>query len=54
MPIMRCQLKGKPGFKYGVTGKCYTYKKNDKRSMAAARARARSQGQAIEKSKGNW
>jgi hypothetical protein len=52
MPIYRCRRNGKSGFKYGVEGKCYTY--TDPASKKRAHSRAVKQGQAIEKSKGNW
>ena len=51
MPVKRCQSGGKPGFKYGDTGKCYVYTKGDATSRARARASAERQGRAIESSK---
>jgi hypothetical protein len=50
MPVQRCQKDGKPGFKWGQDGTCYTYSNNAERDKAAAKA-AR-QGRAIEASKG--
>ena len=47
MPLMRCTVKGKPGFKWGRNGKCYTYKAGDKKSMARARQKAVAQAYAI-------
>ena len=40
MPVKSCQSGGKPGFKYGDAGKCYTGKD--------AKAKATKQGRAIE------
>jgi hypothetical protein len=54
MPEMPCQKDGKPGVKYGPEGTCYTYDPKDPKSKAIAQALCRKQGQAIEKSKGNW
>lgn len=48
MPVMKCQKDGKPGFKYGDSGHCYTYDKNDEASKNAALESAKKQGQAIE------
>jgi len=38
MPVMRCQINGKKGWKYGASGKCYTGP--DSKSKAAAQGRA--------------
>lgn len=43
MPVMRCQKNRIPGFKFGVTGTCYTGR--------GARNKAARQGRAIERSK---
>lgn len=51
MPIMPCKKGGKPGFKYGESGACYTYQPNNNKSRDAARAKAGKQGRAIEASK---
>lgn len=48
MPVQRCQRDGKPGYRWGEEGKCYTYDPGDAESRAAAKRRARRQGQAIE------
>jgi len=50
MPIITCTSDGKPGFKYGETGFCYTYEDNEP-SKEAARQAAIKQGQAIEANK---
>ena len=47
MPIERCQAGGRPGFKFGPQGKCFTYLPGDKSGMAVARNRAEAQGRAI-------
>lgn len=51
MPIMECRLEGKPGFKWGESGKCYTYEPGDEVQMADARRSAVGQGRAIEANK---
>lgn len=43
MPIMKCMSEGKPGYKYGDSGHCYTGE--DAKEMAMK------QGKAIEMSK---
>ena len=47
MPIKSCQLNGKPGYKYGDSGKCYTYSPGDEGSKARARSKAEKQAAAI-------
>jgi hypothetical protein len=51
MPVQRCQVNGRPGFKYGANGTCYVYTKGNTQSRVAARERAARQGRAIEASK---
>lgn len=51
MPVQECQKDGKPGFKWGSEGKCYTYTEGNDRSRERARSKARKQGIAIEASK---
>jgi len=51
MPVMSCRSKGKPGYKYGESGKCYTYTAGNTQSRVAARNRAEKQGRAISISK---
>jgi len=46
MPIRRCTADGKPGYKWGEGGKCYT--------GPGARAKARRQGVAVEISRGRF
>lgn len=47
MPVQRCQKDGRPGFRWGKSGKCYTYTPGDARSKTAARLKAELQGKAI-------
>lgn len=47
MPIKSCKMGGKPGFKYGDSGKCYSYSPGNKESMMAAKKKAIKQGLAI-------
>ena len=47
MPVRPCRSKGKPGYKYGSSGKCYTYSSGNAQSQVAARKRAEKQGTAI-------
>lgn len=53
MPVQSCQLDGKPGFRWGESGKCYTYETGDTASRRRARSRAQAQGAAIEANKGD-
>ena len=52
MPLVRCQEDGKPGWKFGESGKCYTYTENDKSSEATAKLKAAKQGIAEHLNKG--
>ena len=47
MPVMSCNENGKSGFKYGASGKCYTYNSGDKKGADKAKQRAYLQGAAI-------
>jgi hypothetical protein len=47
MPIQSCSDDGKPGFKWGDTGKCYTYTPGSEFSRKEARRKALAQGIAI-------
>lgn len=54
MPIQSCHARGKPGFKWGSQGKCYTYTSGNERSRKRAIEKAQTQGRAIKtKKKGN-
>jgi len=44
MPIQSCSINGKPGYKWGNQGKCYTYNPKSKASQIKARNKARHQG----------
>jgi hypothetical protein len=46
MPIGRCTEGGKPGVKWGATGKCYTYTPGNEASRKAAIKKAQAQGYA--------
>jgi hypothetical protein len=47
MPVQPCQQDGKPGYKYGATGVCYTYIPGNTRQKAQARMKAEAQAAAI-------
>lgn len=53
MPVRRAKKKGKPGFRYGSTGRVYTYTPGNARSKANAHAKAEAQGKAIRASQHN-
>jgi hypothetical protein len=48
MPVEDCEVDGKPGYRWGRQGVCYTYDPGNERSRAAARLKAELQGRAIE------
>jgi hypothetical protein len=48
MPLKKCTTEGKPGYKWGDEGHCYTYTPNDEKSRNEARAKALRQGYAID------
>ena len=50
MPVKRCQKDNKPGYKWGDKGKCYTYKKGNKKEEEIAKEKAKRQGRAIKAS----
>lgn len=47
MPINRCSKDGKPGFKWGNSGACYTYTSGDDKSIADAKKKVLAQATAI-------
>jgi hypothetical protein len=47
MPVKECQSEGKPGLKWGDSGKCYTYTPNNEGSRNKAKKLAIIQGIAI-------
>lgn len=46
MPVKPCNKNGKPGFKWGDEGTCYTYTPGDRDSRDRAKAKAAKQGRA--------
>lgn len=53
MPVQSCSEGGKPGYKYGEGGACYTYTAGNKASRERAYAKAVRQGQAIKARQGS-
>lgn len=51
MPLKRCMADGKPGYKWGDSGKCYTYTVGNESSRRVAKEKAMKQAAAIESSK---
>lgn len=51
MPVVSCTEDGKPGYKWGEGGHCYTYTAGNEASRKAAKRKAHIQGAAIEGSK---
>jgi hypothetical protein len=47
MPIQSCRARNRPGFRFGLTGRCYTYTEGDEASRQRAIAKAQAQGRAI-------
>lgn len=47
MPVNNCSDNGKPGYKWGDEGKCYTYNSSSESSKASAKKKAIAQGLAI-------
>jgi hypothetical protein len=47
MPVKTCKSDGKPGYKWGNSGKCYTYPPGDAKARNEAKRRAVVQGIAI-------
>jgi hypothetical protein len=48
MPVKSCSLGGKPGYKWGDRGKCYTYTSGNEKSKNYAKQKAYIQGYAVE------
>lgn len=46
MPVGACELNGKPGYKWGGSGHCYTYTEGDESSKSNAKSKAEKQGAA--------
>lgn len=53
MPVRQVTKDGKSGYRWGVTGKVYTFMKGNAVSEASAKKKAVTQGKAIEISKRN-
>jgi len=51
MPVKPCRSDGKPGFKWGDSGKCYTYTPGNETSRKRAKDKAAKQGRAIQVNK---
>lgn len=51
MPVKECQKDGKPGYKWGNEGYCYTYTPNNEESRERAKDKAKEQGRAIQVNK---
>lgn len=47
MPVQECEENGKPGYRYGGEGKCYTYTADNEESRKHAKQQAYIQGAAI-------
>lgn len=47
MPVMACRKEGKPGYKYGESGFCYTYVAGNEASRKRAKRKAFIQGAAV-------
>ncbi len=50
MPLMTCQKDGKPGWKFGSSGRCYTFTKGNRQSEQVALSKAIKQAAAIKAS----
>lgn len=53
MPVERCRKNGKPGYRWGKEGHCYSYTAGNKSSRERAKRKAEAQGRAIESNKKN-
>lgn len=51
MPVQKCTKDGKPGYKWGEQGYCYTYSPGSDKSEKRAKRKAADQGRAIKASK---
>lgn len=52
MPLMRCTKNGKPAYKWGESGKPYTYTPGNEASRERAKNKAIRQGRAIKANQG--
>jgi len=47
MPLQACSSEGKPGYRWGAVGACYTYTPGDRASMLRAKKKAMAQAVAM-------
>lgn len=47
MPVQQCQSDGKPGYRWGEAGRCFTYQPGDEGAQQRAKKKAQQQGVAI-------
>lgn len=47
MPVQRCTKNGKPAYRWGKSGKAYTYTAGDEESRKRAKKKAEKQGIAV-------
>jgi hypothetical protein len=47
MPVERCEIDGRPGYRWGKEGTCYVYKDGDEPGKTRAYNQAARQGRAI-------
>jgi hypothetical protein len=52
MPVQACRKDSRPGYRYGSSGKCYTYPAGNASKRKAAKQKAIDQGLAIERNRG--
>lgn len=50
MPVQECEENKKPGYRWGGSGRCYTYDADNEDSRKRAKQKANIQGYAIEMS----
>lgn len=50
MPVQACVKDGKPGYRWGQQGTCYTYTPGNTKERTEARLKAEAQGYAVRKS----
>lgn len=47
MPVQQCQKDGRPGYRWGQGGRCFTYDPADEGAKDRAKKKAQQQGVAI-------
>jgi len=50
VPVQECEENKKPGYRWGSSGRCYTYSADDEEARKRAKQKAAIQGYAIEMS----